>query len=281
MLVIIFLFTIPKRIFLIKIIKNFGQDECEPFNKEYKHYQVEINGAKYPNSIPMFLNKTINFDCLNKNIQIKTILLWNDFFRIKVDQLNPFVNKKCPVTNCELTNDKSKLNQSDYVVVHMRNNISPIPTTRPKNQRWIFMIYESPIHSPNYSKYDGVFNLTSTYKKDSDFNSFYETFFNYEWGLNTSFNELEDFSKGKTQFGAALISNCIATVKRLEYINELKKYVPIDVFGKCGTKCSEKFRNKTDSECKENVYKEYKFYLAFENSICKDYLTEKFFCIKL
>ena len=70
---------------------------------------------------------------------------------------------------------------------------------------------------------------------------------------------------------AALISNCNAANLRLEYIKELKKFVPVQLFGSCGDSCPE------SSDCREHIGRNFKFFFAFENSVCKDYITEKFF----
>ena len=80
----------------------------------------------------------------------------------------------------------------------------------------------------------------------------------------------------KTKLAAAVISNCGHNSRRLEYIENLKKYISVDVFGKCGSK---KCIETTHKGCKETISKEYKFYFAFENSLCNDYITEKFFSI--
>lgn len=48
----------------------------------------------------------------------------------------------------------------------------------------------------------------------------------------------------------------------------------VDIYGRCGKlKCAR--RNET--LCYEQMAKAYRFYLSFENSICDDYVTEKFF----
>jgi hypothetical protein len=54
----------------------------------------------------------------------------------------------------------------------------------------------------------------------------------------------------------------------------LQKYIPVDIYGKCGT---QKCPRSTETECYEMLNRDYKFYLAFENANCKDYLTEKLF----
>ena len=61
---------------------------------------------------------------------------------------------------------------------------------------------------------------------------------------------------------------------RLLYATELGKSIRVDIYGACGKKrCSKSDQNN----CFEMVNRDYKFYLAFENSNCRDYITEKFF----
>ena len=67
------------------------------------------------------------------------------------------------------------------------------------------------------------------------------------------------------------LSNCNARNNRLEYARELKKHIIVDIYGDCGTKRCD--RNNPDCG---TILRQYKFYLAFENSNCADYITEKF-----
>jgi glycoprotein 3-alpha-L-fucosyltransferase len=70
------------------------------------------------------------------------------------------------------------------------------------------------------------------------------------------------------------VSNCGEKNARQKYAKELQKYIPVDIYGMCGTKMCPR---STETECFEMLNRDYKFYLAFENSNCKDYITEKFF----
>ena len=51
----------------------------------------------------------------------------------------------------------------------------------------------------------------------------------------------------------------------------MQEYINVDIYGQCGNlTCHQE-------DCFEKLSKEYKFYVAFENAICPDYVTEKFF----
>ena len=74
-----------------------------------------------------------------------------------------------------------------------------------------------------------------------------------------------DKNESKSHFAATLISNC--GNDRWSYINELKKIMPIDIYGGCGMKCPE--------NCRQYIAGKYKFFFVYENSVCRGYVTEK------
>ncbi|KAK6195140.1 hypothetical protein SNE40_000624 [Patella caerulea] len=79
----------------------------------------------------------------------------------------------------------------------------------------------------------------------------------------------------KSTLIAAVVSNCeFAPSKRLKYIQFLQRHLeqPIDIYGRCG-----RFKGGKGYDWFKPISVKYKFYLAFENSLCKDYITEKFF----
>ncbi|KAH9494489.1 hypothetical protein Btru_020130 [Bulinus truncatus] len=54
----------------------------------------------------------------------------------------------------------------------------------------------------------------------------------------------------------------------------MQKYIDVDVLGFCGNSTSCVGQRVP---CLESVFRPYRFYLAFENSQCSGYITEKFF----
>jgi alpha-1,3-fucosyltransferase len=74
----------------------------------------------------------------------------------------------------------------------------------------------------------------------------------------------------KTKTAAWLVSHCKAPSKRDNLTQKLQHFIDVDIMGECGTlSCPENF------ECLNYVEQNYWFYLAFENSLCIDYITEK------
>ena len=85
---------------------------------------------------------------------------------------------------------------------------------------------------------------------------------------------IKNFARDKTKLVAWVASHCPTTSAREEYVKELQRFVSVDTYGRCGhLTCNMSSR----IDCLEMINRTYKFYLAFENSLCVDYITEKLY----
>lgn len=175
-------------------------------------------------------------------------------------------------------------------------------------QRWIFWSWEAPIHHPEYTKASLTFNWfdnrlfdysslilslsrTMTYRQDSDIVHDYGRYIlrnqshtirdvqvvDFYLSANdnrSTFDINDEFRKRKNEI-VWFVSNCRSQTQRHEFAKALNKLYPIDQYGQCSD------LNKTSTVASSTVFErtlfQYKFYLAFENAHCQDYITEKAF----
>lgn len=165
------------------------------------------------------------------------------------------------------------------------------PASRSPHQLYVYWNQESPsIHSrpDEWDKLAGFFNRTMTHRWDSDIPH------PYGWIvpihpesiplhpepallqrlMAKAGNGKVNYAAGKTKMAAWFVSHCNTPSGRDEYVRRLQRYVDVEVFGRCGTlNCS-----KSDNySCRLMMERNYKFHISFENSLCLDYVTEKFF----
>lgn len=229
--------------------------------------------------------------------------MWNIWFTRLAE--NMLVNFKCKITNCLFTSDLSLLEQSDVVFFNI-HTIEDFPVNRQPHQRFVFAQLESPENTkPQLIQMDrfryNYFNWTMTYRRDSDIflRDYYGSIVNkatindiehsdrynmklFNYSSTPAGNFTKDWTqgmdpsliaiiKGKTKLATWVVSHCPTPVRREEYVRQLQKFVPIDVYGRCSNvSCP------GSGSCDEMVRSDYKFYLSFENSWCPDYFTEKF-----
>ena len=181
-----------------------------------------------------------------------------------------FKEQTCTVQECELVDDRSKLKEADVVLFQH----PPHPTVdRPAKQVWALFVLESPYHSPSFANSRNLFNWTATYRRDSTVVAPYEKYVPLNASLLTR-TPIKNYASGKTKKVAWFVSNCGARNRRRQYAEELSKYIEVDIYGGCGTFKCPRFQSE---KCFGMLNTDYKFYLAFENSNCRDYITEKFF----
>ncbi|XP_012148355.2 glycoprotein 3-alpha-L-fucosyltransferase A isoform X2 [Megachile rotundata] len=209
--------------------------------------------------VPTDYNKT------SEEHQLKKIMVPHGMPEAKVGS-DIFLQLRCPVNTCTIVRDNS--DEADLIL--FKDYITHVGRRSP-NQVWMLYLLECPYHTQSVK--NAVINWTATYRRDSDIVAPYERWQYYDPSV-TQIPQTFNYAANKTKKVAWFVSNCHPRNQRMHYAKELSKYIQVDIYGTCGTlRCP---RSQSQA-CFEMLDEDYKFYLAFENSNCKDYITEKFF----
>lgn len=207
-----------------------------------------------------------------KDNSVVTILLWSHPF----GHYSKFGGclERYQIRGCWITDDRRAYREADAVIIHHRDIITDtvLPEElRPAAQKWIWMNYESPTHSPYLELFEGIFNLTLTYRRDSDIflpygflvpNTLRSIPYNSDQYLRTP----APYELIRPRLLSWVISNWNESHARVAFYKQLQQFLWVDVYGYAGQAF---FGNVVD------LVRDYQFYLALENSQHTDYITEK------
>lgn len=231
---------------------------------------------------------------------VKFILLWSpqNFapFTYLGNGQEAFIRNNCSIKNCYITEVRNllPLTHFDAIAFNGRclpNKVPVLPKVRSSHQIYIYFNLEAPTYFPvRNSKYDGFFNWTATYRLDSDIPYPYILIKNshgdvvgpkvdMKWEDSEESHNLLSYniSKEKHRAVAYFVSNCRSKSGREFVAKKLKKELlmynlTLDIYGRCGHHVC---RRTMGSVCDTLLKKYYYFYLSFENSFDRDYVTEK------
>ncbi|XP_053204037.1 alpha-(1,3)-fucosyltransferase C-like [Panonychus citri] len=213
-------------------------------------------------------------------VGLKVILLWSGSQNFQLPC-------GCYVTsNRELYKSSADTILFDWKQLLVNENRS-IPGIKRPGQTWIWYNREPPSTSfvdldidPYWLKsIENLFDCWISYRNDSDF--VHHRFDIVPSSSSISSSSLANSKKqkrrkmsltNKKRNVAWFVSHCNAESGRDDFAKQLAKFIDIDIYGDCGAfKCS-----KINPDlCYQMVEDDYKFYLSFENSICRDYVTER------
>ena len=258
--------------------------------------KIEIN--KITSGVSSKVNNMVS---LSLPRTIKSILLWNAADRFESGAEfgsgpEAFVANGCEVTECQIIGNRSDLPFSQYDAV-LFNMMDAIIHKKPEeegykrsiHQRYVLLSQESPATIPFLpGKFVNFFNWTMSYRLDSDILLVYGRVRAQNPNLKNSkdvrqlidktHTSTKNYAKNKTKSVAWMATHCSTNGKRETYVEELKKYIDVDVYGGCGNlSCPRGKHWISNPKCYKMLANTYKFYLSFENSVCNDYVTEKFY----
>ncbi|XP_055988662.1 alpha-(1,3)-fucosyltransferase 7 [Sorex fumeus] len=194
-----------------------------------------------------------------------TILVWHWPFGQQPPELPRNTCTAFGVAHCLLSTDRSLLAHADAVVFHHRDlqaRGAHLPlAARPPGQPWVWASLESPSHTRGLGHLGGIFNWVLSYRRDAD--------------ISVPYGCLEPRQgpvpplPPKSGLAAWVVSNFQEQHQRTRFFRQLQSHLRVDVFGQAT-------QRPLCASCLLPTVARYLFYLAFENSQHRDYITEKF-----
>ncbi|KAH9488510.1 hypothetical protein Btru_062204 [Bulinus truncatus] len=236
--------------------------------------EKDMTGTIYAKHKPVGSTKYINIGYFDPNRELGFLM------RTYFDE--------CEYDKCRMTNDVESANAVIFLVARLTRVGVPEFKRKP-GQIWILKTDEAPsrftwFESLNRTGLKDQMNWTLTHKLDSDIP------FVYGRLVMSDVDETKDYDKiyeGKNRTAAWFVSHCNVRSDRLMYVERMQNRTDVDIFGLCGPyTCGmaekvpgvQSMRKQADQlQCFPLLSTSYKFYLAFENSLCQEYISEKFF----
>ena len=201
-----------------------------------------------------------------------TILLWHWPFGKPCNLSGDVCLEHWGIHGCLLVDNRSLFSRANLVVFHNHELMSgrqklPLKCIRPSGQRWVWLSLESPENNGKSWVQRKHFDYIMTYRRDADITIPYGQLVSKEAENDGTVGAF--IPKGKTSLACWVVSNYSKHHKRTAVYEKLKKVIPVEVYGRAVNKYLDAHNLlPTISRCY--------FYLAFENSISTDYITEKF-----
>ena len=202
---------------------------------------------------------------------------WTDIFSFKNCEYQNCICKESP--------EFVGIEHADLVIFgrnEYTHDFPNVPWQIRQKQYWFMMTDESgwfPTHTWK-ERFNNRFNGTMMYRRDATIYNPYGRTENLPMIIN---NTRRNFASGKSKGAFAYVSNCYnGNYNRLGVMEELAKYIPVDIFSSackgshvkpppCGRGVA-----GSNVGCENEKHREYRFFLSFENTLCLDYITEKF-----
>lgn len=194
-----------------------------------------------------------------------SILLWHWPFGRSYSLTGDKCLELYNISRCLLTDNTSAHRTADVIVFHhqeLRKRLSSLPDKRPSSQHWVWMSLEPPAHLGNLTRLNGLFNWTMSYRLDADIH--------VPYGMTVAGGDARGSRPppNRSCLASWVVSNYQAAQARAAFYQSLKTYIPIEVYGWWNRRpLSPRRLLPTIGNCL--------FYLSFENSLAKDYISEK------
>lgn len=185
---------------------------------------------------------------------------------------------KFELPGIDLLPDPAALLGADAVVVHLPSilaanaaeEVMKLRRVAPAHQVWVAESVESSVNYPmmDDGQFMACFDIEASYRQQADVWLPYIP----DWCRNDSYRHV---AAAGDKFCCAFISSSWDQSDRRAFTRELFEHLPIDSYGRFMR--NKKLWRDKGVQSKLKTLKKYRFTLAFENSITKDYVTEKFF----
>ncbi|KAG0296649.1 Alpha 1,3 fucosyltransferase [Linnemannia gamsii] len=213
------------------------------------------------------------------------ILWWTKWFGETREEGRIIDDCGLPYT-CKFTLDRTKYNDSKIIIVHapgFRFDFPYVDDIKSGKKALLLNTLEAPQVYEMESTWMDIFTHLWSYSFGHA--DFVESYFRSGRGPGTliddivakpmhTIQEKNAFRKELAPI-AWFVSNCNARNQRRLYVEQLLKYIDIDIYGRCMN--NKKWPSHTDGRplTDRELAGRYKFYLSIENNNCDDYVTEK------